>query len=75
MTPQKKREFRDFITKEADRESENDPIKVVRQIAAYSADVFAQLKSIRMLARELLAAEPSRMDLTAKWSVVRVAPK
>ena len=75
MTPKEKRAFRRFITKEADREAETDPIEVVRRIAAYSDDVFAQLKSIRMLARELGSADPPNLELDAKWKVVRVAPR
>ena len=75
MTPKEKRAFRRFITKEADRKSENDPIEVVRRIAAYSDDVLARLKSIRMLARELGSADPPNLELDAKWKVVRVAPR
>jgi len=71
VKPKAKRAFRDFIIREAGRSAESDPIEVVRQIAAFSDDVFAQLKSIRMLAHELASSAPPSMEHNAKWKVVR----
>ena len=74
MTKDEKQKFRDFITREAARPPENDPIEVVKWIAAYSDDVRAQLMAIRMLARELGSSDPPNMEANAKWDVIRVAP-
>ena len=76
MKPQEKRAFRDFLTDEVhSKPSANDPVGVIRRIAAHSDDADAQIMAIRMLAKELMSTEPPRIDLTAKWAVVVVAPK
>ena len=75
MTKDQKQEFRDFILAEMNLPpSETDPIRVVRDIAAHSNDVRAQLMAIRMLARELGAVDPPTQIYDAKWKVIRVGP-
>ncbi len=75
MNKDEKRAFLDFIGEELGRVSGLDPIEELRRIAMNSSDVRARLQSIRMLASELMSAEPPPPPSDrAKWGVVVISP-